>query len=145
MRTISLVFQVITEANIQGKTWTRSISPDSEQDDSRLACVLTSRHSELGQGCQRSSVSVWTQCCVAWAAPQLTSEAHLLFSPSLRPHTPLPMGSRRQILSFLGCSGIHQSTAGKINLGLTQCSSSFQKPRSEKTSFTFPYKRHICI
>ena len=144
-RSISLVFQVITEANVQGKTWTSSISPGREQDGSRLACCApTSRHAEWGQGCQASPVSVQTQRCADWASPQLTSEAHL-FSPSLRPHTPLPTGFRRRILSFLGCSGIHQSTAGKINLGLTQCSSPFQKPRFEKTSFTVPHKRHVCI
>ena len=140
MRSNSQALQVITEAKIR-KRHARigSISQDGEQADSTLACcVLTGRHAESSQGCQMSPASLYTCCCVDGAAHdwfQRLISCFLLHRVHLYPYKWGPVGWNSVLPQTLG---IHHSTAGKINLGLTQCSSSSQKPRFEKDIFHIP-------
>ena len=142
MRSISVVFQVITEAKIQGKTWTSSISPDSEWTGRQHTCLLRADEQ------------------TRWARPRVPSELCFGVDPVLcrLGHISADFRGSSPVLSFTESiytltSGVQETNSWmfrhspvncrEINLGLTQCSSPFQKPRFEKTSFTFPDKRHI--
>lgn len=140
MRSNSQALQVITEAKIRKRhAWISSISQDGEQADSTLACcVLTSRHAESSQGCQMSPASVYTWCYVERVAHdwfQRLISCFLLHWVHLHPYKWGPVGRNSLLPQTLG---IHHSIAGKINSGLTQCSSSSRKPRFEKDIFHIP-------
>lgn len=114
MKSISLSFQVITEAQIQEGHGLDTFQVQGWQHscllpgDRRAHWVKPMVPNELWPGVERP-------------VHQLTSETQLLFSPS--PRLPISWPARPTDWNPLlpRDTGVHCSTAGKINLGLTRC------------------------
>lgn len=102
MKSISLSFQVITEAQIQEGHGLDTFQVQGWQH--------SGGHTESNPWCPMSGQ------CISWRPRH--SSCSLLHRVCLHPDQ---RDRQTETLCFLGTPGIHCSTAGKLNLGLTRC------------------------